>query len=73
MRTKPQQQIIPFSREAIQWHLQSNVIGLTDYTIQNILNRCDQLNDGTITLDQDIMTGCTMAEMLDDLKIEYND
>lgn len=68
---KNKQQPIPYTNEALSWHLHNNVMGLTDYTIENIIATCNKVNDGTWTLDTDPMIGCTIAEMLDDLKIDY--
>lgn len=69
---KHTQQIIPYTREALQWHLTNNVLGLTDYTISNICDTCEKVNAGKLSLEDDPMIGCSIAEMLDDLKIEYS-
>lgn len=63
--------IIPYTPDALRWHLSNNVIGLTDYTIDNIIKTCNDVNKGKRQITDDIMIGCPIYEMLDDLKIDY--
>lgn len=63
--------IIPYTTSQLRWHLTNNLWGLTDYTIDNIIKTINMVKRGKWTLDYDPMIGCTIAEMLDDLKIEY--
>lgn len=64
--------LIPYTPDALRWHLSNNVIGLTDYTIDNIIKTCNDVNKGKRQITDDIMIGCPIYEMLDDLKIDYN-
>lgn len=68
------QQIIPYTREQLQWHLTGNVFGLTTNTIERIIGQCEGLNEGLYDLNDEVApdTGISFAEMLDDLKIDYN-
>lgn len=65
-------QIIPYTPTALTWHLKNNVRGLTDYTISNIIKLCSEINKGKKKLTDDMMIGCSIGEMLDDLRIDYN-
>lgn len=73
--TTQNQQIIPYTREQLQWHLTNNGFGLSQNTIGHILDQCEGLNEGLDDLNDEISpdTGVSFADMLDDLKIEYND
>ena len=66
---------IPFTSRELWWHLQHNVIGLTPKTIDKIVEQCNLVNMGELSLDDEIAPGSntTVAEMLEDLKIEFND
>lgn len=63
---------IPYTVKALTWHLKNNVNGLTDYTISNIVSTCKKVNAGKLLLTDNPNIGCTIAEMLDDLKIDYS-
>ena len=66
--------IIPYTSAGIRWHLTNNVFGLTDYTIDNIVLMCEKVNRGEVDIHSDHLNiGCTPAEMLADLQIEYNE
>jgi len=71
MKRRKKEKIIPYTAAKLRWHLQNNVMGLTDYTIDNIIATCQKVNDRKLTLSDDPNIGCTVAEMLDDLRIEY--
>jgi hypothetical protein len=65
-------QIVDYTRTQLEWHLRNNVFGLTDYTIENIIKTIDKVNSGKLKVTEDPMIGITVAEMLEDLRIEYN-
>jgi hypothetical protein len=47
-------------------------MGLTDYTIDNIIATCNKVNKGKLSInDKHMLGGIAIHEMLDDLKIEY--
>lgn len=74
MQTITNLQIIPYTREALEWHLRSNVFGLLDITIAKVLDICDQVNNGEMELLDTIgKSNTTIAELLDDMHIDYND
>ena len=67
--------IIPFTSEQLQWHLQGNVFGLSQKTIDKIVEQCNLVNMRQLSLDDEIAegSGITIADMLIDLKIDFND
>lgn len=70
---KTKKQIIPYTEEALRWHLYNNVFGLTDYTIDNIIEMCNKVNSRKVGLHSDHLNiGVTPAEMLEDLRIDFN-
>lgn len=66
------EKIIPYERHAIEWHLSANC-GYDHYGIKGICDLIDQVNEGSKELSDEIApnTGVSIAEMLDDLKIDY--
>lgn len=64
--------IIPYTQTALRRHLHNNVSGLTDHTIDNILDICEKVNKGKLSiLDKYMPGGIPIAEMLADLQIDY--
>lgn len=68
------QQIIPYTSEQLTWHLGNNVLpSLTPLTIGKIVTTCNMVNEGNASLNDEVAPGVTVADMLTDLKIDYND
>lgn len=67
--------IIPYTSRELWWHLQNNVTGLQPKTIDKIVEQCNLVNMGDLDLDDEIAPGSktTIADMLTDLKIEFNE
>jgi hypothetical protein len=66
-------QIIPYNANQLYWHLTYNVFGLASQTIDKIVEQCNLVNEGKMDLDDEIVkgSGVTMADMLEDLKIDF--
>lgn len=66
--------IIPYSSDALTWHLSANTFGMQPSTIERIVNTCEAVNRGEKSLEDELTpdAGITVAEMLDDLQIDYN-
>lgn len=66
--------IIPYTSEQLTWHLANNVFNLNEETVDKIVAQCNLVNMGEMSLTDEIAPGAnvTVAEMLNDLKIEYN-
>ena len=66
--------IIPYTSEQLTWHLRSNIFGLSQPTIDKIVEQCNLVNMGQMELEDEIApdSGITIADMLADIKIEYN-
>lgn len=67
--------IIPYNETQLRWHLTNNVMGLSPDTINKIIQDCNDVNEGLKELTSEIgpNTGVSIADMLDDLKIDYNE
>jgi len=67
--------IIPYTSQQLYWHLNNNVWGMNRETVDKIVEQCNLVNMGEMLLTDEIApgSGVTVAEMLDDLKIEYNE
>lgn len=68
--------IIPYTSEQLTWHLQNNVQpSINKQTIQKIVEQCNLVNMGEMELTDEIAPGSniTVADMLTDLNIDYND
>lgn len=66
--------IIPYTSQQLDWHLQNNVFGINRETIDKIVEQCNLVNMGEMKLTDEIApgSGVSVAEMLEDLKIEFN-
>lgn len=68
------QQIIPYTSEAIRWHLHNNAGMWSDVAVERIVSQIEKVNTGEASLTDFITESVEIRifEMLDDLKIEYN-
>lgn len=64
--------IVNYTDHALRYHLINNVFGLTAHTIDGIVKTINDVNAGKVKLSDDLADTCTVSEMLDDLKIDYN-
>jgi hypothetical protein len=68
--------IIPYTSEQLQWHLVNNCIfsSLSNEAIEKIVEQCNLVNMGQMDLGDEIAPGAnvTVAQMLEDLHIDYN-
>lgn len=67
--------IIPYTIEQLNWHLANNVMpSLNKQTREKIVEQCNLVNMGEMSLEDEIVGGSnvTVAEMLIDLKIDFN-
>jgi hypothetical protein len=67
---------IPYTSQQLTWHLQNNVEPrLNSHTIEKIVSQCNLVNMGEMSLMDEIAPGAniTVAEMLQDLNIDYTD
>jgi hypothetical protein len=75
MKSNTLQQVVPYNREQLHWHLNNNAFGMSPETIEQIISQCEGLNEGLHLLTDEIApnTGVSFGEMLTDLQIDYND
>lgn len=66
--------VIPYTSQQLLWHLGNNVFRLNRETQEKIVEQCQLVNMGIMRLTDEIapQAGITIAEMLEDLNIEYN-
>ena len=66
--------IVSYPTNSLLWHLYNNC-GLKEKAVNGIIKTINQLNAGKLTLSSRIVpsSDCTVAEMLEDLHIDYED
>lgn len=67
--------IIPYTSAQLENHLRYNVLpSINEPTIEKIIEQCNLVNMGAMNLGDEIAPGAnvTVAEMLEDLRIDFN-
>jgi hypothetical protein len=67
--------IIPYTSSQLEWHLRNNVFpSVNESAIERIAEQCNLVNMGMVDLSDEVVpgSGVSVADMLEDLKIDYN-